>query len=881
MQQPTVSRNIPLPGVLLVNPPPAFLLLVAAACAQLGDGRSSPRLVLPPPMTAVPTLTHTGANLSVDPALPCCMAFPSGDVDSWPLGNGRVSAVAWVSSSGLHFYLGREDSFDEQHSMMKLGLLHLTLEPNPFAGATTLVSQTLDMRSGELVVDAPAASVRLWVDAHADRVVANVTMAGQAAVVNISAELWRLASFNLTDIEAAGVRRGSCARDRRKVQADSVATTTNTVAWYHDNGNRSVLDDARAQQGLLGVNEFPDTLRYRITGALVTGIGDDTAMTALSPAESGGKADTYVLTTGSPVTTSIVEVHSRSTQCPAGGEIWLRDFRSHVASLPRVSEGTFDSHREFWQRSFAKTHLLVGAGDGCAGCLTPSAEINSIGPAGMSALGQIMNQRIAVSRYMDLAAGRGSFPQHFDGAFWTAPAFNADVAPIIPDFVKWGSGWWTTPDRFFSYAALLSGDFQLMMPLFEAFLTALPVAKERARQVGAAAGRSSETHGAVFAETWWLGGSYEMGDWSEQSIHCPHSGCPCCTPFTLNATTQFLPPCEPTGSLPVCWQYLPGHICNPYIDHHWEGGIEIAAMAGTTFSYTGNLSFARRTWLPLADAVLDFYFSYWPLVNGTLMMANAHSGETWTNCTQPAGDIGALGALLDALLSDSPATLTLLPHNSSARNKYQRMRSALPPLPIIQGKLVPCMVNNDPTNLNGENTELWSVWPFHRVGLNRTGSVAAAQLAAARQAFASRHWSSDPCFNAATQAAVLGESSEAADLLARFMQVKSPTVGYQLPFHNKAIGLFPGFTYGGDGSPDIEQGAQLRVALATMLLQPHGDGKHILLLPAWPANWTADFSLAAPNNTIVSAKVAKGCVVSELVVSPRERQDDIILMPCN
>ena len=66
------------------------------------------------------------------------------------------------------------------------------------------------------------------------------------------------------------------------------------------------------------------------------------------------------------------------------------------------------------------------------------------------------------------------------------------------------------------------------------------------------------------------------------------------------------------------------------IDHHWEGGIEIAAMAGTLFHYTGNLSFARRTWLPLADAVLDFYYTYWPVINGTLTMAHAHSGETWT-----------------------------------------------------------------------------------------------------------------------------------------------------------------------------------------------------------------------------------------------------------
>ena len=505
-------------------------------------------------MTPVPTLTYVSANLSA--TLPAA-------VDAWPLGNGRVSAVAWVSSSGLHFYLGREDSFDEQHSLLKLGLLHVTLDPNPFAGT---VSQTLDMRNGELAVEVneAAVSVRLWVDAHSERVVANVTMAGSPAVVNISAELWRLASFNMTEKETSGVRRGSCARDRQEVRADVVATTNETISWYHDNGNRSVLDDARAQQGLLGVQNFSDLLRYRITGALVSGVGDNHPMSAVPmQATTPGSKVEYVLSTGSRVQTALMQVYTRSTQCPAGGDVWLHDFRRDVTSLQPVIVASA-SHRAFWRNSFSKTHLLVGAGDGCEDCPSPSASRDSLGTKDMSALGQIMNQRIAVSRYMDLAAGRGLFPQHFDGAFWTAPAFNADTVPNTPSYTKWGSGWWVTPDRFFSYAALLSGDFDMMASLFEAFLSALPVASERARQVGAAAGRP-ETRGAVFAETWWLGGTYEMADWSEPS-RCPggpNDGCPCCTPFTPNETTRFLPICEPSANLAECGQYKPGHICNP------------------------------------------------------------------------------------------------------------------------------------------------------------------------------------------------------------------------------------------------------------------------------------------------------------------------------
>ena len=101
----------------------------------------------------------------------------------------------------------------------------------------------------------------------------------------------------------------------------------------------------------------------------------------------------------------------------------------------------------------------------------------------------------------------------------------------------------------------------------------------------------------------------------------------------------------------------------------------------------------------------------------------------------------------------------------------------------------------------------------------------------------------------------------------------------------EVIGLFPGFTrtHGGDGSPDTEQGDELRVALPTMLLHPHADCHRILpimLLPDWSTNWLTAFSLAAPHSTAVAAKVGKdarggrpggdatGAQVRQIVIMP-------------
>jgi len=55
------------------------------------------------------------------------------------------------------------------------------------------------------------------------------------------------------------------------------------------------------------------------------------------------------------------------------------------------------------------------------------------------------------------------------------------------------------------------------------------------------------------------------------------------------------------------------------------------------------------------------------------------------------------------------------------------------------------------------------------------------------------------------------------------------------------------------------------------------DGREILLLPAWPREWDADFKLHAPNQTIVEAKVRAGEIV-ELRVSPESRRADVVVV---
>ena len=66
------------------------------------------------------------------------------------------------------------------------------------------------------------------------------------------------------------------------------------------------------------------------------------------------------------------------------------------------------------------------------------------------------------------------------------------------------------------------------------------------------------------------------------------------------------------------------------------------------------------------------------------------------------------------------------------------------------------------------------------------------------------------------------------------------------------------------------------ITLQLMLMQC--DGQRILLLPAWPAEWTADFKLHAPDQTTVEGHVENG-KITNLQVTPKSRAKDIIVEP--
>jgi hypothetical protein len=98
------------------------------------------------------------------------------------------------------------------------------------------------------------------------------------------------------------------------------------------------------------------------------------------------------------------------------------------------------------------------------------------------------------------------------------------------------------------------------------------------------------------------------------------------------------------------------------------------------------------------------------------------------------------------------------------------------------------------------------------------------------------------------------------------------------PTHIRAGNVEKGFRFpamwavNNDYVPDQDHGGVLNCALQRMLLQYEGD--KIILLPAWPKDWTASFKLHAPKNTTVEGRVEGGKLM-ELKVVPESRRKDL------
>lgn len=451
--------------------------------------------------------------------------------------------------------------------------------------------------------------------------------------------------------------------------------------------------------------------------------------------------------------------------------------------------------REFWNRSWI--HVTAAEGQ--------SAQVRDEA--------FLVSRSYALQRFINACAGRGKYPIKFNGSLFTVPSPDK---PGDADYRRWGPGYWWQNTRLPYVSMCTSGDFDLLQPLFRMYGEDLmPLFRYRTQLY--------LHHGGAFIPEcifFWGDVFNEAYGW---------------TPFD-----------QRTDKLQESrW-------------HKWEwvSGLELVFMMLEYYDHTLDAGFLRSMVLPTAHEILTFFDEHYATDGaGKLFMNPSQACETWWECTNPMPEVAGLQAVT-ARLRMLPETLT----TAAQRSFWSTLQKKIPELPVrtVNGisMLAPAGKFADKHNI--ENPELYAVYPFRLVALEKSNRMLGVAALNHREDRGNFGWRQDEVFMT-----YLGLADSARAYL----------VGRAGNSH--AESRFPAFwgpNY--DWVPDQDHGSILLKTVQTMLLQ--SDGSKCIVLPAWPQGWDADFKLHAPLNTTIRAAV-RGGKVTRLDVVPESRRADITI----
>ena len=218
--------------------------------------------------------------------------------------------------------------------------------------------------------------------------------------------------------------------------------------------------------------------------------------------------------------------------------------------------------------------------------------------------------------------------------------------------------------------------------------------------------------------------------------------------------------------------------------------------------------------------------------------------------------IAGLTAILNRLLI-LPDTL----QNEEKKNRWRNILSVLPEYPVNtkDGKIY-LKPADDYEHNHAHTPEMYPLYPYQLYGLGMENIDLLKNTFLNGTITEEERMNGGAWYQGVIHFARLGMTKEAKE-----------TINHKLadgPFR------FPGFSVGGDHSPDHNRSGSGMIGLQEMLLQTH-DGK-LHLFPAWPEEWDVEFKLHAPGKTIISGKRING-ELTRLEIVPKSRRKDLII----
>jgi len=749
--------------------------------------------------------------------------------DSMPCVGGDIGLNAWVEDDELLFYIGRMGCRDENGSLLKMGRVRVSMEPNPFA-ENAAFRQTLQLREGgvEIESDRPGvnkAKLRLWVEVQRPVIHLEVD-SEKPANVTVTYENWRHERIELPNT-GKNLHRGQCLINFDQypgevfVEADDFRREANSIRfWHRMDESRNVFHRLVDTQGLVPIKDrLIDPARNLVFGGELRGHswhGDKRVPFNFIGETSGEYARTpfkgWRFASAAESRRHRIDVVTQIDQSESI-ESWHAALDETVARVGAVGLGEARQSTQAWWDDFWRRSYIH---------INPGRDVSDTGWR--------LARNYALFRYM-LASGLGGRePIMFNGGVLTfdpvyaGPRFKG--SGYTPDHRQWGAALTAQNQRCMYWPMLKSGDWDLLRPGFDFYRNGLNNARERTRHY-----------------------------WG-------HDGCS----FTEQTTIQWLPGAMVYGYGGEQFEgktrrYRPDHIetgiaVNNAVNYIYESQLEWSWMILEYQRFTGaDIS----EYMPLIEQSVIFYDEHYR------MREKSRTGRELTKDgklhIRPTNTLEGHpgGANPTSVIAGLHQVLTRLIEISGEPEKRERWRGILATLPEMPRGEVDGRTVLKPTtrhdSFSWHMPAMYPLYPYQMYRLDQPG------LALMRDTFL--HGIEEKTrmdHRAWTQGVVhfahLGMAEKAREVLTR----KLDDGPYRFPaFWPPAI----------DHAPDHNWGGMAMVGLQAMRLQTGGE--QLLLCPAWPADWDVSFKLHAPNRTVVEASVRDGALEDLEVTTDRKK----------
>ena len=446
-----------------------------------------------------------------------------------------------------------------------------------------------------------------------------------------------------------------------------------------------------------------------------------------------------------------------------------------------------------------------------------------------TATAEKVSQGYVMQRYMMACSSRGEMPVKFNGGLFTvghdSPANTKQTdAEHDPDYRRWGNSYWNQNNRLLYWPLIATGDNDLLKPWFEMYLKALPLAKDRTQLY-------YHHDGASLPETMHFWGLPRLNDFGRNN---------------------------PTNEIQSRWQ-----------KYHIQGTLEVIAQMLDVYDCNRDTAFCPQFAGSIRRCDCDFLRptlaarcrrqnqdvtrrNPWRLINSSRQPHAGHRGID--GCPAPA--IGPakkldLGKATDCLgqnaqdLPPIPLRQNRQRKSASAWNwRHQWHADNSSRRRLWQDRQL-----RKPRALR--RVSLSSLWRGQTRSQTRAGHICRATSPAGHLLGTGWNASRRSGFTAVAQKAATDEFTNYGNQ--RFAWFWKPAHDY---------------------IPDLDNGGSGMITLQLMLMQC--DGRRIQLLPAWPADWTADFKLHAPYQTTVEGHV-ENRKITNLKVTPESRAGDVVI----